>query len=67
MQTGVVKFFSEDKGWGFVIPDEPGADLYLHWRSCRHSYVPQAGDIVQFEIREFEDGGRMAKHVELAE
>lgn len=67
MQTGSVKFFNDEKGWGFIIPDEPGPDLYVNWRSCRDSYVPTQGDIVQFEIKQFPDGGRIAKHVDLAE
>ena len=67
MPTGVVKFFSEQRGFGFIVPDEPGPDLYYGWKNCRQNYVPQAGDIVQFEVREFADGDRMAKFVELAE
>lgn len=67
MQFGVVKFFMDDKGWGFVVPDDGSADIYVNWRACRDSYIPTKGDIVQFEIKQFPDGGRMAKYVELAE
>jgi CspA family cold shock protein len=38
MATGIVKWFDDAKGYGFITPDEGGKDLFVH-----HSNVSGSG------------------------
>ncbi|MDR1840496.1 MAG: cold-shock protein [Holophagales bacterium] len=58
MALGTVKWFNAEKGYGFITPDEGGADLFVH-----HSAIQEKGfrtlqenQRVNFEIAEGQKG-----------
>jgi CspA family cold shock protein len=63
-QTGTVKWFSSDKGYGFIAPDE-GDDLFVHYSEIEGSgfRTLNEGDRVEFEITEGKKGLQASKVV----
>ncbi|MBB4953615.1 CspA family cold shock protein [Agrobacterium vitis] len=50
MATGTVKFFNEDKGFGFITPENGGADVFVHVSALPRGDSLRDGDKVSFEI-----------------
>ncbi len=58
MSTGIVKWFSSRKGFGFIIPDDGGDDLFVHRSEIKmDGYVTlDEGQKVEFEIGQGQKG-----------
>ena len=49
MNKGKVKFFNQEKGFGFITPDRGGDDLFVHSTALNGQYINE-GDSVEFEV-----------------
>ena len=50
MQTGIVKWFNNAKGYGFILPDEGEGDIFVHYSSIEMDGYKtlKAGQLVAF-------------------
>lgn len=54
-RTGVVKWFNDGKGFGFITPEGGGKDLFAHFSEIRNGggfRSLQENQRVEFEIKE---------------
>jgi cold shock protein len=61
-QEGTVKWFSEEKGYGFITPDEGGADVFVHYSGIEGGGFKSLdeGEKVSYEVTEGKKGSQAA-------
>ena len=53
MATGTVKWFNEQKGYGFITPDQGGKDVFVHISAVERSGLPglREGQKISYEVQ----------------
>jgi cold shock protein len=65
---GVVKFWNDEKAFGFIVPDDGGADLFAHVSQVSNDCDdPQKGDRVSYIVDTGRDGRKIARQIVVVE
>ena len=69
MPTGEVKWFNNAKGWGFLIPEGGGDDIFVHFSAIEgtgyKTLIP--GQAVNYEVQKGDKGLHAQSVVVLSE
>lgn len=60
MPTGTVKWFNNAKGYGFILPEADGEDLFVHYSSIQMDGYKtlKAGQSVQYQHQQGDKGSQ---------
>jgi CspA family cold shock protein len=62
MATGTVKWFNPTKGFGFIQPNDGGADVFVHISAVERAGLGSLneGDKISFELERDRKSGKMS-------
>jgi cold shock protein len=62
METGTVKFYNDQKGYGFIQPDNGGKDVFVHATALERAGLRglSEGQKVSFDTAEDRRSGKVA-------
>ena len=62
MTIGTVKWFNATKGFGFIQPDDGGADVFVHASAVERSSLGaiHEGERLSFELERDQRNGKMS-------
>ena len=62
MATGTVKWFNATKGYGFIQPDEGGADVFVHISAVERAGLRSLneGQKITYELERDKRSGKMS-------
>jgi len=62
MESGTVKFFNEQKGFGFIAPDNGGSDVFVHVTALERAGLRSLsqGQKVSFDTEQDKRSGKTA-------
>lgn len=69
MPNGTVKWFNTTKGYGFIAPEDGGADIFVHISAVEQSGMTGLADDqkITFDLIEGRDGRQMAGNLAVAD
>ena len=67
MYTGKVKFFNQEKSYGFIVPEEKGSDVFLHMTELEKSGYKgiSIGQRVSYELGTNHKGKQQAVNIKI--